>query len=215
MEMLLALIVGTPLAATVNASTGSRWTEISGGLSVGPILSAANVDGEKVETLGASLAVAGEASYARGIYGKHLGLVGIARFGTWPDGWSAQAGEDRYRADFALGALTRWKLGIGVDAASISAALAFGPTVSWIDTPAHVSISEQYSLGGGLNCGLRMRLAVPLTGPHGVVLDFSGWFHSTWLQRESQVLGTNNIASQDYRFLDLQGLLTIGYVFSR
>jgi hypothetical protein len=216
--------VNLPLATAIVASTLSHsaaaqthpeiWRTFRAGLSAGTIASDLSIDGQRASTLGPALAFSGEAGYTRSL-ARTAGAIGILGLGTWPDQWSNLAGEERYRVDLAVGGALRFLHGRGAKPARFFGSVTVGPTVSWIDAPVHIGIAEDFSLGWGLNAGLRAGLDLPLAGAHGLFFSAGAVTHATWLSRRTHVLRSPTVAVERYRVLDVQCLVSSGYVWER
>jgi hypothetical protein len=190
------------------------WHTFRAGLGAGTITSGLSIDGQRASTLGPALAFSGEAGYTRSLV-RTAGAIGILGLGTWPDQWSNLAGEERYRVDLAVGGALRFLHGRGAKQARFFGSVTVGPTISWIDAPVHVGIAEDFSLGWGLNAGLRAGLDLPVAGAHGMFFSAGAVTHAAWLSRRTRVLRSPTVAVERYRVLDVQCLVSSGYVWER
>jgi hypothetical protein len=207
---------GTAAEEDRPARTSQAWHTFRAGIGAGIVASDLRIDGKRTSTLGPAFALSGEAAYTRAFV-RTVGAVGILSLGTWPDRWSSLAGEERHRVDLAVGGALRLLYGQGSKRARVFGSVTVGPTISWIDAPVHIGISESFSPGMGLNAGFRAGLDLPVTGVHGVFFSIGAVTHATWLSHRAQGLPPDaaTAAVEKYRVFDAYCFASTGYVWER
>jgi hypothetical protein len=214
---LVAALATATLASNARAQDGPTrlappWQTLRVGMGTGLIASDLRIGGKAAGTLGPAVAFSGEAGYTRSLT-QAFGAVAILNIGTWPDRWANLAGEDRYRIGLAVGGALRLPYGGGRTPAYFFVSVASGPTISWIETPVHVGVSETYRPGLGLSGGARAGLDLPVVGAHGVFFSVAALTYATWLVRRTHVLQSPIVGVERYRIFELHCLVMAGYVW--
>jgi hypothetical protein len=171
-----------------------------------------NIDDRRQHAEGGSVNVAFNVAYLQGVL-PHFGLGLFAGIGSGSTTWSADRGENRTRAQLALGPVfvgtyrarrpnIEWRIGIPL-----------GYTQAWFSPGKSRAVEETFSTGRGMNLSLVAGIDI-LGKHHGGFVDLGYALHLTWLTHSATLKSDNSVRTkQSYRYVE-QGLaLGCGYVY--
>jgi hypothetical protein len=211
---LVALLVALHHASEARADTSTRpGSRLYQGFAIGAsAASSLSIEGGRQQDEGGSVNVALNAAYLQGVL-PHFGLGLFASIGSGDTSWSANRGETRTRAQFALGPVfvgtyrarrpnIEWRIGIP-----------FGYTRAWFSPGTGRAVEETFSTGHGMNFSLVV--GIDLLGKHhGGFVDLAYAFHLTWLTHTSTLKSDESVQTQQSNRHFARGLvLGSGYVY--
>jgi hypothetical protein len=156
-----------------------------------------------------------ELGYARDVVGRRLALTGIARFGTWTDGFSRDAGESRQKLDLRLAPELRLRLQPGRLSSDIGVSLGGGPSFAFAKGRRYRTVLEEYRPGVGLNGGGRFFASFFSQSGHGAYGALDLTFYALFITHHAEVLGDpSRSADSRYRYVGGELFARGGYVLS-
>jgi hypothetical protein len=208
---LLALHNVSEARAETSSRPGNRLYQ---GFALGGFGAAAtlNIDDRQQHDEGGGVNVALNAAYLQGLL-PHFGLGLFAGIGSAATAWSADRGEDRTRAQFALGPVfvgtyqprrpnIEWRIGIPV-----------GYTRAWFNPGQGRAVEEAFSTAHGMNLSLVAGIDI-LGKHHGGFIDLTYAFHLTWLTHGATLKSDESVRTkQSYRYFEQGAFLGFGYVY--
>jgi hypothetical protein len=212
--VLVAGLVALHHASEARADTSSRpGSRLYQGFAISAFDAASlSSNDRQQQDEGGSVNVAINAAYLQGVL-PHFGLGLFASIGSGDTNWSANRGEARTRAQFALGPVfvgtyrarrpnVEWRIGIP-----------FGYTRAWFNPGKGYAVEETFSTGHGMNLSLVAGIDI-LGKHHGGFVDLAYALHLTWLTHTATLKSDASVQTeQSYRYFYRGLVLGSGYVY--
>jgi len=216
MSLAAALVLGSHVARSAGAPESAALIarpRIEAGSTLGSNMRTdLSIDGGQRTNEGTRGSAGVSARYSQGFL-PYFGAVVLARFGSESSGWSEQRDETRLRGELAIGPelwLSPRSHKVTVD---LRFAIPIGPTWTRFEPTHRDTMTEEYSVGHGVNFGVVAGAEV-FWKHHGCYLELAYVRQLTWMTHRATLASDSTVRSAErYRYDQQSAVLGFGYAY--